>query len=338
QVFTIMSYNDGWATSPYGQPRSGGITGTEVDHFGWVGTLSPLDIAVIQDKYGVNEEWATGNDTYVLADASGPGVYHSAIWDAGGGDAITYAGARDATIDLRPATLQYEEGGGGRVSFAYGVFGGFTIANGVTIENARSGSGNDALTGNEAANRLDSGAGNDVLIGNGGNDVLIGGTGRDMLTGGEGGDSFVYQSNADSAVGPGRDVITDFTRGSDRIDVSALNASTFIGGALFSGAAGQLRTVSFDGTTIIELDSNGDRLADWQIELTGMVPLGYGDFLGLEIDGTAARGGGSGGGNGGGKKPGVLDWKSDPVMSGGDASGPHPAMTYDPAASGDYFL
>lgn len=114
QVHTIMSYNDGWASSPYGQPRSGGITGTQVDHFGWVGTLSPLDIAVIQDKYGVNEEWATGDDTYVIKDFNGPGNFYSSIWDGGGTDAIVYNGARDASIDLRPATLQYEEGGGGR--------------------------------------------------------------------------------------------------------------------------------------------------------------------------------------------------------------------------------
>ena len=41
QVHTIMSYNDGWQTSPYGQARSGGLTGTEVDHFGWVGDAEP---------------------------------------------------------------------------------------------------------------------------------------------------------------------------------------------------------------------------------------------------------------------------------------------------------
>ena len=46
QVFTVMSYNDGWATSPYGGPSAGGLTGTTADHFGWVGSLSPLDIAV----------------------------------------------------------------------------------------------------------------------------------------------------------------------------------------------------------------------------------------------------------------------------------------------------
>ena len=296
QVHTIMSYNDGWQTSPYGQPRSGGITGTEVDHFGWMASLAPFDIAVIQDKYGVNEEWATGNDTYTIKDFNGPGNYYSAIWDAGGSDQIVYSGAADASIDLRPATLQYEEGGGGRVSYAYGLHGGFVIANSVTIEDARSGSGNDTLTGNEAANRLESGTGNDTLSGMGGNDTLVGGAGTDSLAGGDGNDVFLFQSNADSAVGPGRDTVLDFTRGSDKIDLSALNAAKFVGTQLFSGEAGQVRYATFDGATIVELDSNGDRLADFQLELNGSHALGFSDFLGLEIDGTATAGGGKGGG------------------------------------------
>jgi Ca2+-binding RTX toxin-like protein len=287
QVFTVMSYNDGWQTSPYGMPRSGGLTGTEVDHFGWVGTLSPLDIAVIQDKYGVNASVATGNDIYTLADASGPGVYHQAIWDAGGIDQIVYNGARDATIDLRPATLRYEEGGGGRVSFADGVFGGYTIANGVTIEEARSGSGNDSLFGNDAANLLSSGAGNDALDGGAGDDRLVGGLGTDTLTGGAGADLFQFLTNQDSSVGLGRDVITDFQQGSDLIDLSALNASRYIGSGAFSGRAGEVRYASFNGGTIVELDSNGDRLADFQVELDQGVALTYGDFLGLETDASA---------------------------------------------------
>ncbi len=186
QVFTVMSYNDGWQTSPYGQPASGGITGAQVDQFGWVASLSPLDIAVIQDKYGVNEDTAIGNDTYTILDFNGPGNSYTSIWDAAGTDQIVYGGAADANIDLRPATLQYEFGGGGWVSYASGLYGGFTIANGVTIENARSGSGNDTLTGNEAGNRLESGAGNDILNGNGGDDFLIGGAGHDTLSGGAG--------------------------------------------------------------------------------------------------------------------------------------------------------
>ena len=329
QVHTIMSYNDGWQTSPYGTPRSGGITGTEVDHFGWVASLSPLDIAVIQDKYGVNEEWATGDDTYTILDFNGAGNFYSSIWDAGGTDLIVYNGAADASIDLRPATLLYEEGGGGRVSYAYGLHGGFTIANAVTIENARSGSGNDSLTGNEAANRLEAGAGDDTLIGNGGDDVLIGGGGDDVMTGGAGADMFLFQSNGDSAVGLGRDTITDFTRGSDRIDLSALNASAFIGTGLFSGQAGQVRYASFDGTTIVELDSNGDMLADFQLELSGAVPLGFADFVGLEVDSTAAPV--RGGGGGGPKKKILLDegWTGPEVQatsSGHSTAGQEPQL------------
>ena len=290
QVYTIMSYNDGWATSPYGQPRSGGLTGLEVDHFGWVASLSPFDIAVIQDKYGVNEEWATGNDSYLIKDFNGPGNFHSSIWDSAGVDEIRYDGARDAVIDLRSATLAYEEGGGGRVSYADGIFGGFTIANGVTIENAFGGAGNDVLTGNAAANRLDGGAGNDRIEGGAGNDILIGGRGSDTLVGGAGADTFVFTSNADSAVGAMRDLLIGFEQGQDKIDLSALTASHFIGAGNFSGRAGEVRFATFDGNTIIELDSNGDRVADFQVGIDRMLNLTITDLLGVETD--ASGGGG----------------------------------------------
>ena len=63
--------------------------------------------------------------------------------------------ARPVTIDLRPATLLVGPGGGGFISYVHGIFGGFTIANGVMIENALSGSGNDVVIGNSAANLVD---------------------------------------------------------------------------------------------------------------------------------------------------------------------------------------
>lgn len=156
-VFTMMSYEDGWQSSPYGNAP------TDVG-YGYLGGLMAFDIAAIQDKYGVNEDWATGNDTYTLKDVNAAGTYFSSIWDGGGTDAIVYSGARDALIDLRAATLAYEVGGGGRVSYAEGIFGGFTIANGVTIENATGGDGDDTLIGNAAANVLDGGDGFDTAI------------------------------------------------------------------------------------------------------------------------------------------------------------------------------
>jgi serralysin len=253
-IFTVMSYNGGWDLRPDGTPPP-----ASTDDNGWEGTLSPLDIAVIQDKYGVNEEYRTGDDVYVLRDVQERGTFYQAIWDAGGVDLILYEGARNAVIDLRDATLQYEEGGGGWVSYVNGINGGYTIANAVSIENATSGSGNDTLIGNEAAN------------------VLDGGAGTDTLTGGAGQDTFRFEAG-DSAVGSGRDRITDFD--GDLIDLSAIG-TRFIEGAAFSGVAGQVRSVSFAGSTIIEADANGDGLADLQIELDGAVPLTVDDFLGL---------------------------------------------------------
>jgi hypothetical protein len=174
-VFTMMSYQDGWETSPYGRAA------TDVG-YGYLGGLMALDIAVIQSKYGVNEEWATGDDVYTLKDVNEAGTFYSSIWDGGGIDEIRYTGARDSNIDLRSATLKYEIGGGGWVSYATGIHGGFTVANGVTIENATSGSGNDTLRGNLVGNRLDGGAGNDFLwLVDGGDDNAIGGEGDDVF-------------------------------------------------------------------------------------------------------------------------------------------------------------
>ncbi len=188
-IHTMMSYEDGWQKSPYGNaPTDAG--------YGYLGGLMAFDIAAIQDKYGVNEEWATGDDSYVLKDVNAAGTFYSSIWDGGGTDEIVYGGARDAVIDLRPASLKYEVGGGGNVSYASGIFGGFTVANGVTIENARSGSGNDTLNGNDAANRLDGGAGNDRINGFGGNDMLVAALGDDVMDGGDGLDTADYSGNA----------------------------------------------------------------------------------------------------------------------------------------------
>ncbi|MFT0867872.1 retention module-containing protein [Pseudomonas sp. CAM1A] len=85
------------------------------------------------------------------------------------------------------------------------------------IENLIGSDYNDTLTGNDGDNLLNGGAGNDVLKGGAGNDILIGGPGNDTLTGGSGNDSFVWQKGE-----TGHDTVTDFTPGSDRLDLSQL--------------------------------------------------------------------------------------------------------------------
>jgi hypothetical protein len=60
---------------------------------------------------------------------------------------------------------------------------------GDTIEEIRSGSGNDTVTGGPAANSLNGGAGNDTLTGGAGDDAIDGGAGQDSLNGGDGNDA-----------------------------------------------------------------------------------------------------------------------------------------------------
>ncbi|MDK1389879.1 hypothetical protein QN224_31575, partial [Sinorhizobium sp. 8-89] len=162
-IYTMMSYNPGFDAA-YGNPPL---------DYGSVGGPMALDIAVLQQMYGANTSTNSGDTTYFLPSANGPGTYFQAIWDTGGTDKIQYTGTDRVQIDLRAATLRYEIGGGGFISAAEGIFGGFTIANGVVIENAQGGSGADYLFGNGAANNLNGGAGADNMRGLGGNDTYV---------------------------------------------------------------------------------------------------------------------------------------------------------------------
>ena len=99
----------------------------------------------------------TGDDVYDLPLTNTIGTGWSSIWDAGGIDTISGAGSTTSvTIDLRAATLiKGAAGGGGFISQAGLIGGGFTIAKGVVVENAIGGSRNDRLVGNSSANVLD---------------------------------------------------------------------------------------------------------------------------------------------------------------------------------------
>jgi len=148
------------------------------------------------------------------------------------------------------------------------------------IENVSGSQGWDSLVGNAGANTLQGWAGNDVLVGGGG---------ADTLTGGAGADRFVYTGTADSPVGAGADRIADFSHAQgDRIDLFAIDANSaaagnqafsFIGSALYTGIAGQLRTSVVGGITTIAGDVNGDKVSDFHITLSGAVGLAAADFV-----------------------------------------------------------
>jgi D-alanyl-D-alanine carboxypeptidase len=159
------------------------------------------------------------------------------------------------------------------------------------------GSGNDKLLGGDGNDCIYGRNGNDQLFGGNGNDrdFLSGGNGRDFLTGGAGRDIFDFDSIWETGKSDTtRDVITDFAHGQDTIDLSGIDANShrrgdqhfqFIGDAAFSGKSGQLHFFLLDEAgaandrTIIEGDINGDRTADFQIEISGIHPFGCGDFI-----------------------------------------------------------
>jgi Ca2+-binding RTX toxin-like protein len=164
---------------------------------------------------------------------------------------------------------------------------------GVSSANLTGGSANEKLFGNAGANQLAGGAGADRIEGGAGNDILVGGTGKDTLLGGAGNDVFDFNSVAEASATPtasNRDIISDFVRGQDKIDFSTIDANgslagdafTYLAakGAAFGGQAGQLRWYQESGTkTVVEGDINGDRIADFHVELTGLHTLTAGDFL-----------------------------------------------------------
>jgi Peptidase M10 serralysin C terminal/Matrixin len=315
-VFTTMTYNDGWRSSPFG--------GSHFEGYGWQAGPMAFDIAAIQDLYGANMSYHADANTYVLPDTNGAGTYYSCIWDAGGTDEIVYNGTRNAVIDLRAATLDNSPTGGGVVSYADLIYGGFTIAHNVVIENAQGGAGNDLITGNEAAN------------------ILTGGGGNDSETGGGGGDSFVFAFNVGTTVSLFRDGDSPsghanqaaWTRYDQQLDawhdalVSTYGVDLDTTDTLVVGGAGQNagQTFHFDNSFTLATSVHGDGydiVADLgagdHLRFDGM---SAGEFIQLHASGLLS----------------VSAVSDDTVISWGDGSITlqHQALTFDALLNGGF--
>ncbi|ASP23209.1 alginate lyase 7 (plasmid) [Antarctobacter heliothermus] len=218
-------------------------------------------------------------------------------------DTVIFQGATDTIVNL--TTMALQNTGHGMDRF-------------VGIQNVTSGLGNDKLYGNGAANALTGRGGNDVLVGQGGNDTLIGnegddtidggtgadqivggsgndvlrgeggndqlsgGTGMDFLTGGSDADTFVFASVGDAGIGATRDQILDFEKGVDQIDLTDMVPGTFEfrGTKAFSPSGNaELRLFeTSNGSTIVQLDVNGDGTADAEIRVADVTGLTVNDF------------------------------------------------------------
>ncbi len=223
------------------------------------------DIMELQNDYGVNTTYRTGNDQYFF-DSTNTDLH--AFWDAGGIDTLNYTNMPlRVTADLRRGQFQFLNG------LAH-----LLIPHGVDIENVRGGANNDSLTGNNFSN---------FMIGNAGTDTLVGNGGDDFLRGGAGNDSYVWRpgdgtDQIDEEAAAGRDVIeirdiagqldlleNDFTfrrLGDDlRIDFTFNQADSLGSITVRRQAWGGYRT-----ETLRMFDSTGDQI-DEDIDLTSIM-------------------------------------------------------------------
>ncbi|MER1962978.1 M10 family metallopeptidase C-terminal domain-containing protein, partial [Proteus vulgaris] len=245
--YTVMSYWDEYETGAHFQ---GAYAGAPLLH----------DISAMQYLYGANTTTRTGDDVYGFNSNTGIDYYTAtssndklifSVWDSGGNDTFDFSGYyQDQVIDLRE----------GHFSDVGGLQKNVSIAQGVTIENAIGGSGNDIIYGNDADN------------------ILIGGGGQDTLWGGTGSNTFVYKEISDSLVSAA-DKIMDFKSGIDKIDLSELIENTFSHKFLnfvdkFTGHSGEATIKYNQSTNSSELAINAygyDSSADFKIDIVGFV-------------------------------------------------------------------
>ena len=263
-IWTTMSYNSGW---PSVIAPVGATTGYE-------GSPMALDVAAIQDIYGANLTHKTGDDVYLLADVIDKAWM--CVWDAGGTDVISGEGlSDDLLIDLRAATL-IDSNAGGFVSCTVSYdsllptkVGGFTIANGVTIENAKGGDGNDGLIGNSFSNVLQGLGGNDVFLGSDGNDTLYGGAGTDTAkySGNYASYSIVEYSGYVTVTGAGfvdRLEDIEYIAFDDlQYQVGVTGNTPPTGGVAINGAATQGATLTANTASLADADGLGPLFYQW---------------------------------------------------------------------------
>jgi serralysin len=154
---TVMSY------SPVAGSNSGTLSQYPAEPMAY-------DIAALQYLYGASGANA-GDTSYNLAAAEYQGVFRT-VWDASGRDTLDASGVGNAVkLDMRAGahseigqavTAQAFKADGSTTTTRYNAT--FTLADGAGIENATGSAYNDQIRGNDGANRIDGGAGLDMVV------------------------------------------------------------------------------------------------------------------------------------------------------------------------------
>ena len=300
---------------------------------GFPTTYMIVDIAALQYLYGADFGTNATNSVYTWNATTGQmsinGVgqvtpadnrVFMTVWDGGGVDTYNLSNYGDGTLlDLRPgahcgldvdqlAHLNFYEGGTpilarGNVFNAVQYQGN----NASLIEHGIGGGGADLMIGNQIANSLTGGGGNDNISGNEGNDSLSGDAGKDKmnggtqndlmtgglandkLTGGGGHDTLIGGAGADVHKGSGGNDVFKYSligdcvgdsildlASSDTINLFDIDANVNKNGnqafdlvAAFTNKGGQAVMAFVGPGSELRLDTDGDGVANAIIALNG---------------------------------------------------------------------
>jgi Ca2+-binding RTX toxin-like protein len=237
-------------------------------------------------------EGGDGNDILVVINGDGRqnvilgGSGNDTIMSSAGNDFIDAGDGND--IVLQSAGNDSVLGGRGNDQL-WGGAGNDTVRGEDGNDSLYGEADDDLLDGGQGNDRLEGGTGNDILIGVEGNDTLLGGSGsdrlnggagRDVLTGGAGADIFVWDFAGISGSMSARDVITDFSQvEGDKLDLSAFAGLRFAGTSFAPAGMGSVISIVQGKQTLVNIDLNGDRIADGGFVLEGVYKLTASDFL-----------------------------------------------------------
>lgn len=245
----------------YGAPGTGSLTAGDTT-YGEGHTLGSSWMGQLIDA-------ALGNGSAAVWDGT---PFSFTIYDHSGHDIIDFSNdTNDQEVDLNGET----------VSDVLGLEGNMAIARGTVIEEYRAGSGDDEVTGNDAANILSGGAGNDILIGGTGRDTLNGGADDDILNGGRGVDTLNGGDDDDRLFGGALPDRLSGDRGNDLLNGGtgrdALNGGFGNDRLVGGGGSDTFRFKNADGFDVIR---DFDALDDNEVIHLGRV-LAITDFADL---------------------------------------------------------
>ncbi|HYC01896.1 MAG TPA: hypothetical protein VED40_01300 [Azospirillaceae bacterium] len=261
QDFAAYRFDNIGATSGFvfdGSGFGGAGTFTVDDKRGGTDTITSIErLVLFGSSFGDSFSGGTGADQLTGEggnDSLSGGDGDDVLNGGAGNDTITGGGGHDQlryVLDGATATLVIDlsNATGASVSVADGQ-GGTDVLDGIETFLVLAGSGNDIVRGSLGGDAIGGGGGNDSLSGGLGSDTIEGNDGADTLAGGGGIDTLSGNAGADTFVLDGTEIdqVTDFTAGTDLIDLRALGVRTLAGiTQTVAGTTLQIRSVATVG-------------------------------------------------------------------------------------------